>query len=322
MRKLGLRGESSTGDRVKGRFAGERMGDDLEKLCGRISLIGREKVGIKILEGEVVADREKGERYLVGRIGDEKKVNKEAFKSVLSRIWRTMGFVVFSEVQDNVWVFEFADVEDKKMAMEGRPWSFDRQILVLKEFNGSVPPAQMKFTHSPFWIQVHESLICMNKGVGTKIGESLGTLEDVDVAGDGGGWGRCLRIRVNIDLHNPLEPGRVLSLGGKDYWVTFKYERLPHCCFNCGRIFQGEKGCMVKKSHRRHEGEGLKPWGVWLRGEDPRRRQGGELGGEFSQGEDRQSDDAFWRKGSTRKESPADRGNPSNGNRYVTSPAR
>lgn len=91
------------------------------------------------------------------------------------------------------------------------------------------------------------SLICMNKGVGTKIGDSLGMLEDVDVAGDGGGWGRCLRIRVNIDLRNPLERERALSLEGKDYWVTFKYERLPHCYFDCGRILHGAQGCTVKK---------------------------------------------------------------------------
>jgi hypothetical protein len=59
---------------------------------------------------------------------------------------------------------------------------------VLYDFDGSIPPAQMKFTHSPFWIQVHNMpLICMNKAVGTEIGESLGVLEDVDVAGNGSG---------------------------------------------------------------------------------------------------------------------------------------
>jgi hypothetical protein len=74
--------------------------------------------------------------------------------------------------------------------MESRPWSFDWQILVLNDFDESVPLAQMQFTQSPFWIQVHDMpLICMNKGVGTKIGESLGILKDVDEARDGGGWG-------------------------------------------------------------------------------------------------------------------------------------
>jgi hypothetical protein len=92
----------------------------------------------------------------------------------------------------------------------------------------SMPPTQMQFQHSPFWIQVHDMpLLCMTKGVGVKIGESLGEVEDVDVAGDGVGWGRCVRIRVIIDLVKPLERGRALELEGKSHWVNFKYENLP-----------------------------------------------------------------------------------------------
>jgi hypothetical protein len=68
-------------------------------------------------------------------------VNKEAFRSVLSHIWCTVGPVVFKEVQDNVWVFEFTNIDDKKKVMEGRPWSFDCQILVLNDLDGSVPLA-------------------------------------------------------------------------------------------------------------------------------------------------------------------------------------
>lgn len=75
----------------------------------------------------------------MGRIGDEKKVNKKkAFKSVLSQILRIVGSVTFKEVQDNVWVFEFEDIEDKKWVIESRPWSFDRQILVLNDLDRSV----------------------------------------------------------------------------------------------------------------------------------------------------------------------------------------
>jgi hypothetical protein len=32
-------------------------------------------------------------------------------------------------------------VEDKKRVLDGRPWSFDRQILVLYDFDATVPPA-------------------------------------------------------------------------------------------------------------------------------------------------------------------------------------
>lgn len=113
------------------------------------------------------------------------------------------------------------------------------------------------------------SLIYMNKGVGTRVGESLGVLEDVDVVSDGGSWGRSLCLKVSIDLRNPLEQGRMLSLGEKNYWVSFKYERLPLFCFNCGRVIHEVKSCMVKKSQKRHEEEGPKPCGIWLWAEEP-----------------------------------------------------
>lgn len=55
----------------------------------------------------------------------------------------------------------------------------------------------------------------------------------------------------------------------------------------CSRIREIENNKLVLKSQRHHEGGGMKPWGVWLRAEEPRRRQGGDLGGEFGQGFDR-----------------------------------
>jgi hypothetical protein len=96
--------------------------------------------------------------------------------------------VVFKELDDNIWLFEFEEVDDLRRVLEGRPWSFDRQMLVINEFDGKTPPAQMAFKHSPFWVQVHDMpLLCMTKGIVVKIGESMGRLEDVDFAGDGPG---------------------------------------------------------------------------------------------------------------------------------------
>jgi hypothetical protein len=45
------------------------------------------------------------------------------------------------EVQDNVWIFEFSELEDKRRVMDGRPWSFDRKMLVLNNLDGSLPPS-------------------------------------------------------------------------------------------------------------------------------------------------------------------------------------
>ena len=79
-----------------------------------------------------------------------KKVNNEAFTTVFSKIWRTTRGVIFKELDDNLWLFEFDVETNMRRVLEGRPWSFEKQILVLTEFNGSIPTSQMVFTHSPF----------------------------------------------------------------------------------------------------------------------------------------------------------------------------
>jgi hypothetical protein len=261
------------------------MADELERLCSKVSLTEGEKEGIHVMEGDVAIGREMGTRCLVGKLWTERPANKEAFKTVFSRIWRLAKTVVFKELQDNLWLFEFEEEDDKNRVMAGRPWSFDRHILVLKEFDGHCPPSQMIFMHSPIWIQIHDMpLLCMTKGVGSKIGDSLGELEDVDVAGDGVGWGRCLRIRVSIDLSKPLERGRALVLGGKSHWVHFKYEKLPLFCFLCGCIVHGQKGCPAVLQQRMSISDKEKKWGAWLRADSVWRQTNlaPAGGGEFS----------------------------------------
>jgi hypothetical protein len=63
---------------------------------------------------------------LIGKIWAEKKYNKEAFKTVFTRIWKVEGCVVFKEFQENMWVIEFSDLEIKERVMAGCPWSFKR----------------------------------------------------------------------------------------------------------------------------------------------------------------------------------------------------
>jgi hypothetical protein len=120
-------------------FAG--MADELEALCGKISLTEGEQTGIQVEELEVSDARVVAGKCLVGKVWGDKNVNKEAFISVMSTIWRTTGGVKFRDLKDNMWLFEFTDQVDKMRVMDGRPWSYDRQIMVLNEFDGTTPPS-------------------------------------------------------------------------------------------------------------------------------------------------------------------------------------
>ena len=59
-----------------------------------------------------------------------------------------------------------------------------------------------------------------------------------------GGGGSFMRVRVTLDVYQPLCRGRVIKLeeGGKT-WVNFKYERLPNICYWCGCFDHSDKDC-------------------------------------------------------------------------------
>jgi hypothetical protein len=247
------------------------MEELVECMGDRMKLSEGERNGIAITEVDTANLRARGERCLLGKLMSDRRIQKEAFKALMSKLWKTLESVNFKEIHDNLWLLEFANMADKRRVKEGRPWLFDRSILVLKEVDESVPPVQMDFSKALFWIQVHDMpLTCMNREVGNRIGQSIGMVEEIDVTGDGVGWGRCLRIRVHIDITKPLERGRALVLNGKSVWVSFRYEKLPQFCYSCGRIYHAGQPCMNKTSHRLNDNDSVKPWGAWLRANDQR----------------------------------------------------
>jgi hypothetical protein len=93
-------------------------------------------------------------------------------------------------------------------------------------------------------------------------------VEEVDVS-----WGRCLRVRIHLDVTRPLERERAIVLSGKSIWVPFQYEKLPqfyHGSVACPALGGSPSKIMADK-----------PWGVWLRADDHRYRSGGPV---WSQG--------------------------------------
>jgi hypothetical protein len=108
--------------------------------------------------------------------------------------------------------------------MEGRPWTFDGDLVALVNFDRLTPPAELEFDKAAFWVP---SLACMSKEMGIRIGSSIGKVEEVEVDVDGVGWGEYLRVRIVLDLTKPISRGRFLHIRDKTHWISFKYEKIP-----------------------------------------------------------------------------------------------
>jgi hypothetical protein len=128
--------------------------------------------------------------------------------------------------------------------MEGRPWLFYGNLVLLVDFDGLTLPSALCFDHESFWVRMYNlPLACIGKEIGWKIGSSVGTVEKVDVNYEEASWGEYLCVKMSLDLSKPLAGGCMLHLQTGSTWVGFKYEKLLKLCFQCEVIRHGRFGC-------------------------------------------------------------------------------
>lgn len=73
----------------------------------------------------------------------------------------------------------------------------------------------------------------MTEEWGNQIVNSVGKVLEVDVGNDGVGWGKFLRVKVEIPLCKALARSRFINVQGQKTWMDFRYEKLPKICFMC-----------------------------------------------------------------------------------------
>ena len=63
---------------------------------------------------------------------------------------------------NNIFMFKFGLEAYKQKVMAGRPWHFDRTLIMLKEPSEIRNMRKKEFTHAAFWVQIHNiPIICM-----------------------------------------------------------------------------------------------------------------------------------------------------------------
>ena len=154
---------------------------------------------------------------------------------------------------------------------------YEKQLVLLQNFEGDKDPKDIIFQWSPFWVQMYNlPLKHRTRETGLAIGASLGEVLEVNVADLGVQWGKCLRVRVMIDVTRRLIRGRKTKVeDGVDWWVLFKYEHLPNFCYRYGLLEHDLKECPKSKGEARNTVMADLQYGAWMRG-DPVKRLGWE----------------------------------------------
>jgi hypothetical protein len=212
---------------------------------------------------------------MVGKLLTERFVDKDVLKTPMIRAWKPTGSVSFKQLGPNLFLIDFQNWWDKDRILEGRPWTFDRDLFSLVDFNGLTPIEDLDFGNAAFWVRMYRlPLACMGREVGMQVGSTVGEVEDVDVLDDGVAWGEFLRVKIRIDLSKPLARGRIIKLQGKEIWVAFQYEKLPRFCFKCGVVIHSNQKCGEYGGRKTQRTVETEEFGTWLRVASPKRRFG------------------------------------------------
>ncbi|XWS65469.1 hypothetical protein CRYUN_Cryun05aG0115400 [Craigia yunnanensis] len=99
---------------------------------------------------------------------------------------------------------------DKQRVIDGSPWSFDKQLLTIKESDGNLRTSVYVFGIALFWVRIHGlPFNLMSKEVVVRIGRKLGALQTVDTMS---AWGKYMRVRVELDINKPWR--RFVTIAG------------------------------------------------------------------------------------------------------------
>ena len=221
-------------------------------------------------------------------------VNLEAVMRTLKPLWRSVHDFNGRDMGNNRVLFRFTDTANMERVLVNGLWSFDKYLILLKRLEDVQSFSEVVFDSCSFWVQIHDLPVrCMTSGVCGRIRKTLGHVEQVEEFNEGRGGGNFMRIRVQLDITQPLCRGRKIRLGGEqDHWVSFKFERLPIFCYWCGQISHDDRDCAIWLNSRGSMTPDQQEYGPWLRGELPRfsRREGQGRGApprEFSSSETR-----------------------------------
>ena len=214
--------------------------DNLAQSWNRLTLSDREGPGCCLLDDDSIQKFSIAAKFLTRRA-----INMEIIAKTFNPLWRAKNGFKIQSFGDHKILFIFDNKDDVDRILEGEPWTFDKHLVVMSRHENESTLQDIKFEKMKLWVQLHGIPIkYMAVEAAKKIGNVLGEVfaPTNTKLFDGGHF---IRIQVSIDLSLPLCRSRLVSVGegGKQVWISFKYEKLPNMCYWCGRLTHDDKDC-------------------------------------------------------------------------------
>ena len=88
----------------------------------------------------------------MGRLLDSKLANREPFKNMMIQLWKPEAGLQITVIWENLFLFRFNNLKEKKRVIRNEPWGFNRTLLVLDEVDGRIQLSAVKPDKMNKWV--------------------------------------------------------------------------------------------------------------------------------------------------------------------------
>ena len=162
------------------------MAEELEVLWQKLRVTEEEEESVNLGRDCTKAAQERAKNCLVMKVLSRKGVMLGALRKNFRILWELNKSMRILVVEDEMFLVEFDDDQDKRRVLEMSLWHYEKQLVLLQEFDGERDPKDIVLRWSPFWVQIYNlPLKHRTRETGMAIGASLGEVLEVDVADTG-----------------------------------------------------------------------------------------------------------------------------------------
>ena len=207
-------------------FRKHRMDSDFIDKLQKIQLSEEEDKVVKINLAHREKTIEECSLTLLGRFLTNRPYNQRAAKTLLQSMWKLGNDLRIVDVGEGLFQFRFKLESQLTWVLDNGPWSFDNNLLVLKQWERDMTANSVTFSTLPIWVQVWSlPFDLINEEAGWEIGKGLGHVYKVDNKTFPSDQACFIRIRVGIPLEKLIHRGGwVANPEGDQVRVGFKYE--------------------------------------------------------------------------------------------------
>uniref|UniRef100_A0A803PI83 DUF4283 domain-containing protein n=1 Tax=Cannabis sativa TaxID=3483 RepID=A0A803PI83_CANSA len=178
-------------------------------MSSKIILSEKERATHVLTESDLQVAHTNPQFFLVARCLSN-AFNPKTFMTRMGEFWskKCRFEVTVSEMHSELYLLTLGCASDKFRLFEGEPWHYNNFLIILHSPTVLHNVSKEDLNTVQFWVQCHRlPFLSKSHALACKIGEWIGEYIDVYEDSLHESWGSFLRVRVRLDIQQPLMRG-------------------------------------------------------------------------------------------------------------------